>query len=106
MFGIVGQENDSTERFRFALGFDEKNDRAIGFSNEGSRHISEERPEHHFLLQRARYQQIDFVGFRGLEDRHGRIFALLVMNGGILGKREREQRFGDFFFVMTLALSD
>lgn len=106
MLGIVGQENNSTERLRFALGFNEKDDGTICIPNKRPRHVSEEGPEDHFLLQRAGDEQIDFVRFGRVENRHRCIFPFLVMNCRIFGEREREQSIGKFFRGLVIAGSD
>jgi hypothetical protein len=106
VLGIVRQENNSAELLRLVLGFGEENHGTAGLAHERAGDISEKWPQHDFLLQGSRHQQIDFIRARRFQDRSGRVFALLIMNRGIFRQGELTTGRGKLAASFFIAVPD
>src|SRR5206468_2948086 len=91
MLGIIGNKNDSAQRFwlRFRLG--EEHDRTAGFTHKAARDIAKKWMQHDLLFERAGDDHVDLLPAERAENGFGWV-ACFVMNRCIDWKLQLRER--------------
>src|ERR1700730_6119577 len=82
VIGVIGDENDFSQRLRIGLRMSEEHDRTLRCPDQTSRDVAEEWMEYDFFFKRTGDDHVDLLVGEGLQNSAGRI-ASLVMYGRI-----------------------
>src|SRR6266404_7174347 len=92
---MIGDKNDSAQRFWFRRWSGEEHDRTGGLSDKAPGDIAKKSMQHDLFFQRAGNDHVDFIFNQDPQDRVGRI-ALFVMDGRIARELQLRKRVAEF----------